>query len=387
MQHYTLNIPFDAFYISTPKGTPAHFSCSGASGGYEIHIETGYAGAYGLGERFDAVNYLGRAAEIAVEEKFCRQGDKSYCPMPFFWTDGGLGLWLDTARVTRFGFEPGRISVSVPAPCEAHVFAGTPAEIVAEHMRCTGEPLLPPDWVFEPWISANRWDSRAKLEAALDEAEGRGFPVGVAVAEAWSDEATFYTFHSEGRWPDPAGMIERLHARGVHLLLWQIPVYKQLEPHEPPNEQLERDWAEAVERRLCVMNADGTPYRIPAGHWFAGSLVPDFTNPETVKSWFSKRRYLTELGVDGFKTDGGEFILSDEARFFDGTTGAEGATSIRSSIRRRTRASSSPGRSSSPARDTRARRPRPCSGRATSFRPLTSSKASSTRASPPRRAA
>lgn len=105
-----------------------------------------------------------------------------------------------------------------------------------------GEPLLPPDWVFEPWISANRWDSRAKLEAALDEAEGRGFPVGVAVAEAWSDEATFYTFHSEGRWPDPAGMIERLHARGVHLLLWQIPVYKQLEPHEPPNEQLVRDW-------------------------------------------------------------------------------------------------------------------------------------------------
>ena len=326
MQHYTLNIPFDAFYISTPKGTPAHFSCSGASGGYEIHIETEYAGAYGLGERFDAVNYLGRSAEIAVEEKFCRQGDKSYCPMPFFWTDGGLGLWLDTARVTRFSFAQGEIVINVPVKCEIHIFTGTPQEIVAEHMRCTGEPLLPPDWVFEPWISANRWDSRAKLEAALDEAEGRGFPVGVAVAEAWSDEATFYTFHSEGRWPDPAGMIERLHARGVHLLLWQIPVYKQLEPHEPPNEQLERDWAEAVERRLCVMNADGTPYRIPAGHWFAGSLVPDFTNPETVKSWFTKRRYLTELGVDGFKTDGGEFILSDEARFFrrhDGRGGAQ----------------------------------------------------------------
>ena len=72
------------------------------------------------------------------------------------------------------------------------------------------------------------------------------------------------------------------------------------------------------------MNADGTPYRIPEGHWFAGSLVPDFTNPETVESWFSRREYLTELGVDGFKTDGGEFILSDGARFFDGTTGAEG---------------------------------------------------------------
>ena len=244
--------------------------------------------------------------------------------MPFFWTDAGLGVWLDTARVTRFGFAPGEIVINVPSSCEIHVFAGTPREIVAEYMRLTGAPALPPDWAFEPWISANHWDSRAKLEAALDEAERRGFPVGTAVIEAWSDEATFYTFRSDELWPDPAGMIARLHERGVHLVLWQIPVYKRLEPHEPPNGQLERDWAEAIERGLCVMNADGTPYRIPEGHWFAGSLVPDFTNPETVKSWFDKRRYLTGLGVDGFKTDGGEFILSGEARFHDGTTGAEG---------------------------------------------------------------
>ena len=324
MEHLTRTIPFADFHISTSKGAPARFSCSGVSGGYEIRIETGYAGAYGLGERYDALNYLGRTAEIAVEEKFCRQGDKSYCPMPFFWTDAGLGVWLDTARVTRFAFAPGEIVINAPGRSEIHVFAGTPREIVAEYMRLTGAPALPPDWAFEPWISANRWDSRAKLEAALDEAERRGFPVGTAVIEAWSDEATFYTFRSEELWPDPAGMIERLHERGVHLVLWQIPVYKQLEPHEPPNERLERDWAEAIERGLCVMNADGTPYRIPEGHWFAGSLVPDFTNPETVKSWFDKRRYLTGLGVDGFKTDGGEFILSGEARFYDGTTGAEG---------------------------------------------------------------
>ena len=324
MEHLTRTIPFADFHISASKEAPARFSCSGVSGGYEIRIETGYAGAYGLGERYDALNYLGRTAEIAVEEKFCRQGDKSYCPMPFFWTDAGLGVWLDTARVTRFAFAPGEIVINVPSSCEIHVFAGTPREIVAEYMRLTGAPALPPNWAFEPWISANRWDSRAKLEAALDEAERRGFPVGTAVIEAWSDEATFYTFRSEELWPDPAGMIARLHERGVHLVLWQIPVYKQLEPHEPPNGQLERDWAEAIERGLCVMNADGTPYRIPEGHWFAGSLVPDFTNPETVKSWFDKRRCLTELGVDGFKTDGGEFILSGEARFYDGTTGAEG---------------------------------------------------------------
>ena len=53
-------------------------------------------------------------------------------------------------------------------------------------------------------------------------------------------------------------------------------------------------------------------------------MVPDFTNPATVESWFAKRQYLLDMGVDGFKTDGGEFIHCVDARFHDGTTGREG---------------------------------------------------------------
>ena len=324
MDYYTYKLPCEAFTVTSSNGVPAHFTCTGTSDGIEVRIAHGYAGAFGLGERYDALNYLGKTAVNAVEEKFCRQGDKTYCPMPFFWTDSGLGVYAETARVTRFELGRGPITLHLPEGCALHVFSGSPEEIVAAYMRLTGEPVLPPDWVFGPWISANHWDSREKLERAVAQAEEHGFPVSVAVVEAWSDEATFYRFRSDTLWPEPAEMIERLHEKGIRLILWQIPVYKQLEPHEKPNAQLERDWDEAVRRGLCVKNADGTPYRIPEGHWFADSLVPDFTNPETVESWFSRREYLTELGVDGFKTDGGEFILSDGARFFDGTDGAEG---------------------------------------------------------------
>lgn len=324
MDYYAYKLPCGAFTVTCPNGVPVHFTCTGTSDGFEVRITHEYAGVFGLGERYDSLNYLGKTAVNAVEEKFCRQGDKTYCPMPFFWTDSGLGVYAQTARVTRFEFDRGAITLYLPANCTLHVFSGSPEEIVAAYMRLTGEPVLPPDWVFGPWISANRWDSREKLEHALTEAEELGFPVSVAVIEAWSDEATFYRFRSDDLWPEPGEMIERLHEKGIHLVLWQIPVYKQLEPHEAPNAQLERDREEAMQRGLCVKNADGTPYRIPEGHWFAGSLVPDFTNPETVESWFSRHEYLTGLGVDGFKTDGGEFILSDDARFFDGTTGAEG---------------------------------------------------------------
>ena len=270
--------------------------------------------------------------------------DRAAIFSPFAALSGHGAALAETARVTRFEFAPGDITLHLPAACALHVFAGTPEEIVAGYMRLSGQAVLPPKWALGPWISANHWDSREKLENAVAEAQERGFPVTVAVVEAWSDEATFYIFRgakyeprpagaalrlddfdfSASPWPQPGEMIENLHGRGVHLVLWQIPVYKQLEPHEPANRQLELDWADAVERGLCVTAEGGAPYKIPQGHWFAGSLVPDFTNPQTVESWFGKRAYLNELGVDGFKTDGGEFILSAGARFADGTAGDEG---------------------------------------------------------------
>lgn len=52
-------------------------------------------------------------------------------------------------------------------------------------------------------------------------------------------------------------------------------------------------------------------------------MIPDFTNPAACDWWFGKRQYLLDMGVDGFKTDGGEFVYDDGARFFDGRTGSQ----------------------------------------------------------------
>lgn len=309
-----------------------------------LRVYLDYRGAYGLGERFDALNQKGRRVVCEVEEKFCFQGNKSYCPAPFFWTDSGFGLYAGTCETTVFDFREGEILAQLPEGCEVTLFSGTPEGIISEYISLFGPPVLPPGWAFGPWISANRWSSQADVEAAVAEAEALGFPVSVLVLEAWSDEATFYIWRgakyaprpggaplslsdfdfSGSPWPDPAGMIRRLHERGIRVLLWQAPVYKALGPDEPENEQHRLDCEDAVRRGLCVKNADGSPYTIPEGHWFPGSMIPDFTNPETLESWFAKRRCLLEMGVDGFKTDGGEFVYSEDARFSDGSTGREG---------------------------------------------------------------
>lgn len=56
-----------------------------------------------------------------------------------------------------------------------------------------------------------------------------------------------------------------------------------------------------------VRNADGTPYRSRASGSSA-RMCRISPLPELCAWWMEKRRYLLEMGVDGFKTDGGEFM-------------------------------------------------------------------------------
>jgi len=171
-------------------------------------------------------------------------------------------------------------------------------------------------------MSANRWNSQEIVLKEAEKTQKLGIYHSVLVIEAWSDEATFYLFNGKKLWPDPEKMIKDLKSKGIHLILWQTPVFKKLEEgrYHPIHE---KDCLEVVEKDLVVKNKDGSIYTIPKGRWFAGSMVPDFTKNETCKWWFDKRQYLLDMGVDGFKTDGGEFIYDESTQFFDGRSGKE----------------------------------------------------------------
>ena len=282
-----------------------------------------YRGAYGMGEKYDAVNQKGKKVINEVNEKFCFQGDKTYCPVPFFWTDSGVGVYVDTCYTSTFDFREEEIIIETPLDCKMVLFTGKPKEIVSSYMKIFGEATLPPEWAFGVWISANRWDNEELALTQIERLKAYDFPATVMVLEAWSDEATFYKWNP-GKWNHPKEMIDRIHDAGLKLVLWQIPVYKKMGQEEADNEQNRLDEEEALKHHLCLYEENGEPYRIPEGNWFAGSLLPDFTNPRTYQSWFAKRQDLMDMGVDGFKTDGGEHIHSEHVKFHDGSNGREG---------------------------------------------------------------
>ena len=295
--------------------------------------------AYGMGERFDCVDRMGKMTETTIIEKFTHQGENTYFPLPFFFCNDGHGVFVQSDEAAIFRLSAGHVEIMLPeGDCDVYFLFGTPREIVAQFVGMTGEPLLPPAWTFGPWVSANRWKSQKDVEEQLDKIASSGYPATSLVIEAWSDEATFYLWNgaeydekSGGEafsaddlrfrepWPNPQTMIDRMHRMGIRLILWQIPALKQLEEGETCP-QHDRDDAYALEQGFVVQNADGTPYRIPR-QWFIGAHVPDFTVPELCAWWMEKRRYLLEMGVDGFKTDGGEFMHDLSTRFHNGQSG------------------------------------------------------------------
>jgi alpha-glucosidase (family GH31 glycosyl hydrolase) len=228
-----------------------------------------------------------------------------------------------------------------PALCLQWFTGGEPLDLIGRFAQQTGPVALPPAWAFGLWMSGNEWNTQRRIEQEVQTSLDLGIPPSVVVIEAWSDETTFYiwndaqytprpgdqafrytdfTFPPEGKWPDPKAMVDWLHGHEVRLLLWQIPVIKVL---EQPHAQHEADRAHVEQHQLVVQNADGTPHQIRP-FWFRGGYLWDVTKPEARDWWLNKRAYLLDdLGIDGFKTDGGEHLWGSEVRFADGRRGDE----------------------------------------------------------------
>lgn len=295
----------------------------------KLNIKTSNEYFYGFGEKFDILNQKGLNPDSLVYEKFTCQDNITYMPIPFFITEKGYGMFVNTPFYTTYSLS-GKFNSLLEIECKIDgknqfldliVYFGQPKDILKKFLDMTGRPKLPPKWSFGPWMSSNRWNTQEETLKQVDLMNKYEIPATVIVLEAWSDEATFYSFNGGSMWPDPKSMIDHIHKNNMRFILWQIPVIKYFEEHE--NEQHKLDEEYVIKKGYCVLNQDGSPYRIN-DNWFGKSLLFDFSNPEAKKWWFEKRKYLLDdLKVDGFKTDGGEFVYDEETCFHNGKKGDE----------------------------------------------------------------
>lgn len=304
---------------------------------------------YGFGERYNGIQQRGKIVDTHVFNQYQNQGSKTYLAVPFFYSSKGYGVYLNSTYYSQFDMAATSASQytfradtngASATPLDYYLISGNPSEVISGYTQLTGKPQELPKWAFGLWMSANEWDRQSEVLDAVDKSKTNDIPATVVVLEQWSDENTFYIFNDStytakpgsdafqyndfnfsAKWPNPKAMTDTVHDNGMKLLLWQVPVLKHT---DYAWEQKDNDEAYMVSQGYAVGNGSGGQYRTPTGSWFGDSLLLDFTNPSAVDWWMAKRGYLFDgVGIDGFKTDGGEMVWGRDASFYNGSNGQE----------------------------------------------------------------
>jgi alpha-D-xyloside xylohydrolase len=265
------------------------------------------ASVYGLGERFTALVKNGQVVE-SWNQDGGTASEQAYKAIPFFLTDAGFGVFVDSPG--RVSFEVGSevvsaVQFSVPGDSfEYHVIYGPgPREILEKYTALTGRPALPPQWSFGLWLSTSfttEYDEQT-VSHFVDGMADRDIPLSVFHFDCyWMKPLNWCDFEWDPSvFPDPDGMLSRLSARGLHLSVWINPYIGQRS----------RLFTEAAEAGFLLRRPDGRIWQWDM--WVAGMALVDFTNPAAREWYAGKVRALLEQGVDAIKTDFGERVPTD----------------------------------------------------------------------------
>jgi alpha-D-xyloside xylohydrolase len=270
---------------------------------------------YGLGERFTAFVKNGQVVEI-INMDGGTASEQAYKNVPFYLTNRGYGVLVDETGPVSFeiGSEKvARVQFSLEGESlEYFVIHGpTPKEILRKLTALTGRPALPPAWSFGLWLSTSfttNYDEKT-VTGFIDGMKQRDLPLHVFHFDCfWMREFEWTNFEWDPAvFPDPAGMLQRLHARGLKICVW-INSYIA---------QRSRLFAEGAANGYFIKRLDGSVWQTDL--WQPGMAIVDFTNP-AAREWFTGHiAQLLEMGVDAIKTDFGERIPIEGVLYHDGS--------------------------------------------------------------------
>jgi alpha-glucosidase (family GH31 glycosyl hydrolase) len=155
------------------------------------------------------------------------------------------------------------------------------------------------------WTTWAQYKDLIDQEKVLDfarQVKENGFPFHVLeIDDRWQVQYGDLEF-DPGRFPDAKAMVDQLHQMGFKVTAWVIPFLHRSS----------KAGQEAAAKGYVVKQFDGSPY--PVKWWQGRAYLLDATNRQAM-DWFGKnlRRLQEEVGLDGYKFDGGEaaFVPTD----------------------------------------------------------------------------
>jgi len=267
---------------------------------------------YGLGERFGPLIKNGQTVDIWNADGGTAS-EQAYKNIPFYMTNKGYGVFIN---------DPGKVSLEIGSEKTSRVqfcvggevleyfiiYGPGPKAVLERYTALTGRPAMPPEWSFGLWLSTSfttSYDEKTVM-SFINGMEERKIPLSVFHFDCfwmrgfnWCD----FTWDKE-TFPDPAGMLSRIKAKGLKICVW-------INPYIAQRSAL---FQEGKKGGYFLKHQDGSIYQ--TDQWQAGMAIVDFTNPDAVKWYTGHLERLMDMGVDCFKTDFGEKI-PDDAVYFD----------------------------------------------------------------------
>ena len=259
---------------------------------------------YGLGERFTPLVKNGQSVDIWNEDGGT-SSEISYKNIPFYLTSGGYGVFINhTGRVSleiaSEKVEQVQFSVEDQSLEYFLIYGPSPKEILQKYTVLTGRAPVPPKWSFGLWLTTSFTTdyNEETVGRFIDGMAQRDIPLHVFHFDCfWMKGFEWCNFQWDREmFPDPTGMLARLHERGLKVCVWINPYIAQRSPL----------FEEGKKKGYLLLRDDGWVWQWDM--WQAGMALIDFTNSEAWTWYQEKLKSLLDMGVDCFKTDFGERI-------------------------------------------------------------------------------
>ena len=259
---------------------------------------------YGTGERFTPFVKNGQSVEIYNEDGGTST-EQAYKNIPFFLSNKGYGVLVNHPE--RVSMEFGTENVTKTSFCvkggslDYFFFNGpTMKDVLTRYTDLSGKPALPAPWTFGLWLSTSFTTDydEATVMSFIDGMLDRGIPLRTFHFDCFWMKAFHWSdfIWDEKVFPDPAGMLTRIKAKGLNICVW-------INPYIGQESVL---FAEGKENGYFIKRPNGDVWQWDM--WQPGMALVDFTNPEACRWYQDKLEALLDMGVDCFKTDFGERI-------------------------------------------------------------------------------
>ena len=235
--------------------------------------------------------------------------------VPLFLSSKGRVVWSD--RPFSFKTEAGNIHIYSQYEKISPFQAGS---TLKEAFAVASSRFFPPSGVipaplffsmpqYNTWIELMYNQNQEDILAYADNVLKHNFPTGVfMVDDNWQKYYGNFDFKPD-RFPDPKGMIERLHKEGFRIMLWICPF---VSPDSPEFRDLQQ--------KGFLIKKKGTNEAAIISWWNGFSACYDISNPKAVAHLKKQLKDLQErYGVDGFKFDAGDIshFTDSTLEFYD----------------------------------------------------------------------